>query len=97
MARNFMHVFRKLTEVREQAELWLADYTREIPHDSLGGLTPAQFRQQNDPATVGYVWSKFTGGATAGPSAMVMGQGIDANGHAPTRSSMAAKLQHWTL
>lgn len=57
-----MHVFKKLTEVREQAELWLADYTREIPHDSLGGLTPAQFRQQNDPATLGYVWSKFTGG-----------------------------------
>jgi transposase InsO family protein len=51
-----MHVFRNLTEVREQAELWLADYNREIPHDSLGGLTPAEFRQQNDPATAGYGW-----------------------------------------
>jgi putative transposase len=51
-----MHVFRNLTEVREQAELWLADYNREIPHDSLGGLTPAEFRQQNDPATLGYGW-----------------------------------------
>jgi len=35
-----MHVFRNLAEVREQAELWLADYNREIPLDSLGGLTP---------------------------------------------------------
>jgi hypothetical protein len=33
--------------VREHAELWLADYNREIPHDSLGGLTPAEFRMQN--------------------------------------------------
>ncbi|SKB33037.1 Transposase and inactivated derivatives [Luteibacter sp. 22Crub2.1] len=51
-----MHVFRNLTEVREQAELWLVDYNREIPHDSLGGLTPAEFRQKNDPATSGYGW-----------------------------------------
>lgn len=51
-----MHVFRNLTEVREHAELWLADYNREIPHDSLGGMTPAEFRQQNDPATLGYGW-----------------------------------------
>lgn len=52
-----MHVFWNLTEVREQAELWLADYNREIPHDSFGGRTPAEFRQQNDPAqTSGYGW-----------------------------------------
>lgn len=51
-----MHVFRNLTEVREQAELWLADYNREIPHDSLDGMTPAEFRQQNDPAASGYGW-----------------------------------------
>jgi putative transposase len=36
-----MHVFRALSEVREQAEHWLVDYNREVPHDSLGGLTPA--------------------------------------------------------
>ncbi|SDH07653.1 hypothetical protein SAMN04515659_0039, partial [Dyella sp. 333MFSha] len=25
--------------------------------DSLGGLTPAEFRQQNDPAASGYGWN----------------------------------------
>jgi putative transposase len=39
-----MHVFRNFTEVREQAEQWVADYNNEIPHDSLDGLTPAEFR-----------------------------------------------------
>lgn len=51
-----MHVFRNLSEVREQTERWLADYNREVPHDSLGGLTPTEFRQQNDPAALGYGW-----------------------------------------
>jgi putative transposase len=51
-----MHVFRTLNQVREQAEHWLADYNREVPHDSLGGLTPAEFRQQNEPATSDYGW-----------------------------------------
>lgn len=39
-----MHVFRNLSQVREHAAIWLADYNREIPHDSLGGLAPAEFR-----------------------------------------------------
>lgn len=51
-----MHVFRMLHEVREHTERWLADYNREIPHDSLGGLTPAEFRIQNDPAASNYSW-----------------------------------------
>jgi putative transposase len=38
-----MHVFCNLTEVRKQAEQWLADYNTEIPHDSPGGLTPAEY------------------------------------------------------
>jgi len=46
-----MHVFRNLTEVRERAEQWLADHDNEILHDSLGDLTRAEFRLQNDPAT----------------------------------------------
>lgn len=51
-----MHAFRNLSEVREQAERWLADYNREIPHDALDGLAPVEFRQQHDPATLGYGW-----------------------------------------
>ena len=31
-------------------------YNNEIPHDSLGGLTPAEFRLQNEPATSNLVW-----------------------------------------
>jgi putative transposase len=49
-----MHVFRTLSEIREHTEQWLADYNREIPHDSLGGLTLAEFRVQHDPATSSY-------------------------------------------
>jgi len=37
-----------VNEVNGGAEQWLADYNTEIPHDSLGGLTPAEFRLQND-------------------------------------------------
>jgi len=51
-----MHVFRNLSDVRDQAERWLVDYKREVPHDSLGGLTPVEFRQQHNPATLGYGW-----------------------------------------
>lgn len=46
------------------AAVRLADYNREIPHDGLGGLTPKEFRQQNDPATLGYVWRRLVGEST---------------------------------
>jgi putative transposase len=52
-----MHVFRNLTEVRDQAEHWLADYNNEIPHDGLGGLTPVEFRVHADPATSNLAWN----------------------------------------
>ena len=39
-----MYVFRTPSEVRERTERWLSDYNQEIPHDSFGGLTPAEFR-----------------------------------------------------
>jgi len=51
-----MHVFRTLNEVREYTEQWLADYNQEISHDSLGGMTPDEFRLQNEPATSDLVW-----------------------------------------
>ncbi|KGR52858.1 transposase [Xanthomonas vasicola] len=51
-----MHLFRTLSEVREQTEHWLADYNHQIPHDSLGGLTPAEFRDQHQPQTSSFGW-----------------------------------------
>lgn len=51
-----MHVFRTLNEVREHTEQRLCDYNGEISHDSLGGLTPAEFRVRNDPATSSVGW-----------------------------------------
>ncbi|NEM12884.1 MAG: transposase, partial [Xanthomonas perforans] len=45
-----------LSEVREQTEHWLADYNQQIPHDSLGGLTPAEFRDQHQPQTSSFSW-----------------------------------------
>jgi putative transposase len=45
-----------LTEVREQAELWLADCSREIPRDSFGEMNPAEFGRQNDPGALGCPW-----------------------------------------
>jgi len=45
-------VLLKLTEVREQAELWVADCKREMRRDRLGGMTRAEFRQQDNPAVL---------------------------------------------
>jgi putative transposase len=52
-----MHVFRNLSEVREHAERWPADYHNEIPHDSHDGLTPVEFRIQNDLETSNLAWN----------------------------------------
>jgi putative transposase len=52
-----MYLFRNLSEVREKAEAWIADYNQQIPHDSLGGLTPAVFSQQNTPGNSNYQWN----------------------------------------
>lgn len=52
-----MYVFRNLTEVREHTERWLHDYNEEIPHDSLGDLTPAEYRQLHQPETSSFGWA----------------------------------------
>ncbi|MGQ5242919.1 integrase core domain-containing protein, partial [Xanthomonas arboricola] len=39
-----------------QTEHWLADYNQQIPHDSLDGLTPAEFREQHQPQTSSFSW-----------------------------------------
>lgn len=40
------HLFRRLEDVREAAWLWMAKYNEQRPHDSLGDLTPAEFRKR---------------------------------------------------
>ncbi len=46
--REFLNVylFETLTQVRDMAWVWMMDYNDERPHDSLGKLPPAIFRQQ---------------------------------------------------
>jgi len=52
-----MYVFRNLTEVREHTERWLHQHNKEIPHTSLNGLTPVEYRQFHNPETSSYVWA----------------------------------------
>ena len=41
------HLFNSLTQVRDIAETWRLDYNEERPHDALGGMTPAAFREKS--------------------------------------------------
>lgn len=43
------YVFRKLSEVREITDRWLPEYNEERPHESLGDLTPAEYRLTQQP------------------------------------------------
>lgn len=40
------HLFLRLDDVREAAWWWMLEYNEERPHNSLGELTPAEYRQQ---------------------------------------------------
>jgi putative transposase len=40
------HLFTRLEDVREAAWWWMIEYNEERPHDSLGDLTPSEFRQK---------------------------------------------------
>ena len=51
-----MYVFRTLEEVRERTEVWMKDYNEELPHDSLGDLTPVEYRVFNHPETSSNGW-----------------------------------------
>jgi len=39
------YVFRSLTEVREQVNIWMDDYNHHRPHESLGNKTPSEMRE----------------------------------------------------
>ena len=39
------HLFTRLDDVREAAYWWMLEYNEERPHDSLGDMTPSEYRQ----------------------------------------------------
>jgi len=51
-----MYVFKTLDEVRERTEIWMTDYNEQLPHDSLGDLTPVEFRVLHHPETSSNEW-----------------------------------------
>jgi putative transposase len=51
-----MYVFRTLAEVRERTEIWMTDYNEVLPHDSLGDLTPVEYRVLHHPETSNNGW-----------------------------------------
>jgi len=52
-----MFVFQSLEEVREQTEKWLKEYNEERPHESLGHLTPREYRLTQTLEVSTYDWS----------------------------------------
>ena len=53
-----MFVFQSLAEVREQTERWLKEYNEERPHESLGHLTPREYRLTLKPEICGIQWQQ---------------------------------------
>lgn len=41
------YLFARLEDVREAAHWWMIDYNEVRPHDALGGLSPAEFRNHH--------------------------------------------------
>jgi len=40
------HLFARIEDVREAVWWWMIEYNEERPHESLGNLTPSEYRQQ---------------------------------------------------
>jgi len=51
-----VYVFKTLEEVREQTEVWIADYNEVLPYDSLGDLTPVGYRGLHHPDISSEEW-----------------------------------------
>ena len=45
------HLFTRLDDVREAAYWWMLKYNEERPHDSLGDMTPLEYRQTAECST----------------------------------------------
>lgn len=45
------HLFTRLDDVREAAYWWMLEYNEERPHDSLGDMTPVEYRQAAEGST----------------------------------------------
>lgn len=41
------NLFTRLDKVREGAYWWMLEYNQQRPHESLGNLTPSEYRQQH--------------------------------------------------
>lgn len=53
--REFLDVylFENLTQVRDMAWVWMLDYNDERPHESLGDIPPAVYRQKLENSSLG--------------------------------------------
>ena len=40
------HLWASIDDVREAAWWWMLEYNEERPHESLGDMTPVEYRQQ---------------------------------------------------
>ncbi len=47
------YLFESLGQVREMAWLWMLDYNDERPHESLGDISPAVYRQKVENSSLG--------------------------------------------
>lgn len=47
-----MYIFETLEDVKTETEKWLGIYNRHRPHDSLGNLSPIEYRQKFNSETV---------------------------------------------
>lgn len=51
-----MYLFRELEEVRNITEDWIKQYNEERPHQSLGLMTPVEYRQKLNPEDSNCDW-----------------------------------------